>query len=69
MLEVGRSVRFGLEVGRSVKFGLIPPGDEEITSETPSGDKVSPSGDDGSPSGTKGSKKGSNGIRYRRRER
>ena len=44
-----------LEVERSVKFGLIPPGDEEITSETPSGDKVSPSGDDGSPSGTKGS--------------
>ena len=46
-----------LEVERSVKFGLIPPGDEEITSETPSGDKVSPSGDDGSPSGTEGSKK------------
>ena len=46
-----------LEDERSVKFGLIPPGDEEIASETPSGDKVSPSGDDRSPSGTEGSQK------------
>ena len=41
-----------------VKLGsIIPPGDEEITSEAPSGDKVSPSGDDGSPSGTEGRRK------------
>ena len=36
----------------SVKLGLIPPGDKEITSEAPSGDKESPFGEDGSPSGT-----------------
>ena len=41
----------------SVKFDMIPPGDEEITSEAPSGDKVSPSDDDGSPSGTEGRRK------------
>ena len=46
-----------LEDERSVKFGLIPPGDEEIASETPSGDKVSLSSDDRSPSGTEGSQK------------
>ena len=42
-----------LVVEISVKLGsIIPPGDEEFTSEAPSGDKVSPSDDDGSPSGT-----------------
>ena len=38
----------------SVKFGMIPPGDEETTSEAPSEDDGTPSGDDGSPSGTEG---------------
>ena len=41
----------------SVKLGSILPGDEEITSEAPSGDKESPSGEDGSPSGTEGRRK------------
>ena len=46
-----------LVVEISVKLGIIPPGDEEFTSEAPSGDKVSPSDDDETPSGTEGRRK------------
>ena len=53
--SVGEGMILVVEI--SVKLGTNPPGDEEFTSEAPSGDKVSPSDDDGSPSGTEGRRK------------
>ena len=46
-----------LVVEISVKFGIIPPRDEETTSETPSRDNGSPSACDGTPPGTEGRRK------------